>query len=312
MRILLIDDERNIARMLSVALETDGHEVVAVESSSGALKQMQKTAFDAAFLDLRLGKEDGLTVLSQLRRADARLAVVIITAFASIPTAIEATRLGAADYLPKPFTPDQVRLALGRIEKSRGLERRVEELESLLDSSPAASGGLSADEFATVAAQAGNDVVDHLGWADCPLTSGALDRDRRRTADNLGEPQLDLFQSALLARREGRITDAASGFQNFIHDFVTDERAPVAAFELGRIRMDSMGDARGAVEALRLSLRLDSRAAYREEAQSRLVRALDELGQTAECEKARDSYLSQYPGGAYAQSVKSRCTGAHP
>ena len=137
MRILLIDDERNISRMLSVSLETDGHEVTAVESSSGALRQVQKAAFDAAFLDLRLGKEDGLEVLAQLRRADPNLAVVIITAFASIPTAIEATRRGAADYLPKPFTPEQVRLVLARLDKSRGLQRRVEELESFFAISPA-------------------------------------------------------------------------------------------------------------------------------------------------------------------------------
>ncbi len=133
MRILVIDDERNIARLLSVSLEADGHEVVAVESGSGALRQVQKAPFDAAFLDLRLGEEDGLEVLARLRRADVGLAIVIITAFASIPTAIEATRRGAADYLPKPFTPEQVRMVLERIQKKRGLERRVEELESLLE-----------------------------------------------------------------------------------------------------------------------------------------------------------------------------------
>ena len=135
MRILLIDDERNIARTLSVALEVDGHEVVAVEGSSGALRQVQKSPFDVAFLDLRLGQEDGLEVLAQLRRVDRGMAVVVITAFASIPTAVEAMRLGAADYLAKPFTPEQVRLVLTRIEKNRTLERRVEELESLFGSS---------------------------------------------------------------------------------------------------------------------------------------------------------------------------------
>ncbi len=119
MRILLIDDERNIARMLSTALETDGHEAVAVESSSGALRQMQKAAFDAAFLDLRLEKEDGMKVLAQLRQVDPGLVIVIITAFASIPNAVEATRLGAADYLPKPFTPDEMRLVLARMRLYR-------------------------------------------------------------------------------------------------------------------------------------------------------------------------------------------------
>ena len=133
MHILLIDDERNINRMLTVAMEADGHEVTAVESSSGALRQIQKTRFDVAFLDLRLGQEDGLEVLTQLRRADPGIAVVIITAVASFPSAVEATKLGAVDYLPKPFTPEQVRLALARIARSRSLEQRVEELEALFE-----------------------------------------------------------------------------------------------------------------------------------------------------------------------------------
>ena len=133
MKILLIDDERNIARMLSVALEADGHEVVAVESSSGALRQVQTTPFDVAFFDLRLGQKDGIVVLTQLRQLYRGLAVVITTAHASIPTAIEAVRLGAVDYLSKPFTPEQIRLVLtgsgaswlsdelwiGRIRKTR-------------------------------------------------------------------------------------------------------------------------------------------------------------------------------------------------
>ena len=147
MKILLIDDERNINRMLTAALESDGHEVVAVESGSGALRQVQKTPFDAAFLDLRLGQENGMEVLAQLRRADPGMAVIVITAFASFPSAVEATRLGAVDYLPKPFTPEQVRLVLGRIEKNRRLEQRLEELESLFETREA-DGRLAARDSA--------------------------------------------------------------------------------------------------------------------------------------------------------------------
>ncbi len=131
MKILLVDDERNINRMMALALETADHEVVAVESGSGALRQLQKTAFDLAFLDLRLGQEDGLEVLAKLRRSDPKLAIVVITAHGSIPAAVEAMRLGAVDFVTKPFTPEQVRLIVARTAKTRGLESRVAELESL-------------------------------------------------------------------------------------------------------------------------------------------------------------------------------------
>lgn len=119
----------------------------------------------------------------------------------------------------------------------------------------------------------------------------------------------DAFQSALAARREGRGGDAAKGFEKFIREAPSDARAPVAAFELGRIRMDSLGDTRGAVEALRLSLKLDGRASFREEAMSRIVRGLDQLGDVTACQQARDSYLSAFPSGAYAHGVQTRCAG---
>ncbi len=121
MKILLIDDERNVDRLLTLVLEADGHEVVSAEGSAGALRHMQKSVFDIAFLDLRLGSEDGLEVLLQLRRADPTMRVVLTTAYASIPTAVEAMRRGAADYLPKPFTPEEVRLVVERLTRTMHL-----------------------------------------------------------------------------------------------------------------------------------------------------------------------------------------------
>jgi hypothetical protein len=122
----------------------------------------------------------------------------------------------------------------------------------------------------------------------------------------------DAFAAALAARRDGRSADAAAGFQRFIRDFPADGRTPVAAFELGRIRMDVLNDPRGAVEALRLSLKLDAHAAFREEALSRVVRGLDAVHDTAACLQARETYLSAFPDGAYAHSMQTRCAGPTP
>jgi hypothetical protein len=122
----------------------------------------------------------------------------------------------------------------------------------------------------------------------------------------------DAFSAALAARREGNSSDAATMFERFIRDYPADGRTSVAAFELGRIRMDVLNNPRGAVEALQLSLRLDAHAAFREEALSRVVRGLDALHDTAACEQARATYLSTFPNGAYAHSVQMRCAGAAP
>jgi NtrC-family two-component system response regulator AlgB len=132
MRILIIDDEENIRRATVVVLEAIGHETVSVDGADAALKQVENGSFDIAFLDLKLGGESGLNLLPELLKLQPQLDVIVFTAYASIETAVEAMRRGAADYIPKPFTPEQIRQALGRLISARKLRGRVAELESRL------------------------------------------------------------------------------------------------------------------------------------------------------------------------------------
>ncbi len=132
MRVLIIDDEENIRKTTAVVLEGMGHEAVGADSSSAALKQLDKSHFDVAFLDLKLDGESGIELLPNLLKSNPQLDVVVFTAYASIETAVEAMRRGAADYIAKPFTPDQIRQVLSRLGKTRKLQGRVAELESRL------------------------------------------------------------------------------------------------------------------------------------------------------------------------------------
>ncbi|MGA3171080.1 MAG: sigma-54 dependent transcriptional regulator [Chthoniobacteraceae bacterium] len=135
MRILVVDDERNIRNTFRVAIEAFGHDVEVASTAADALSLLKSAGgFDVAFLDLKLSQESGLDLLSALLELSPRLTVVIVTAFASIETAVEAMRRGAFDYLPKPCTPEQIRQVLARAEKTRRLENRVAELESRLSS----------------------------------------------------------------------------------------------------------------------------------------------------------------------------------
>jgi NtrC-family two-component system response regulator AlgB len=129
MNILLIDDEASLRRTMRTALETMGHHVREAKDRSQALELLGHHLFDLAFLDLRLAREQGLDLLPELLRLAPGLDVVIMTAYATIETAVEAMRRGAFDYLPKPFTPDQLRLLLGRVSQLRHLQSHVEELE---------------------------------------------------------------------------------------------------------------------------------------------------------------------------------------
>jgi NtrC-family two-component system response regulator AlgB len=129
MNILLIDDERSLRKSLRLALETMGHQVTEAADGTQALEHLGHGLFDVAFLDLRLGREQGMDVLPALLRLAPGLAVVVVTAYATIETAVEAMRRGAFDYLPKPFTPSQLRLVLDRVNRLRRLRSHVEELE---------------------------------------------------------------------------------------------------------------------------------------------------------------------------------------
>jgi NtrC-family two-component system response regulator AlgB len=117
--VLIVDDEANIRKTLALSLELDGHSVIAVGNARDGLIQASLRAFDLLFLDLRLGTEKGLDHIAEFISGSPWIRIVIITAYASVETAIEAMKRGAADYLSKPFTPDQVRAVTRRVAETR-------------------------------------------------------------------------------------------------------------------------------------------------------------------------------------------------
>ncbi len=129
LNILIVDDEQNIRKTLTLFLESEGHKVRSSGGFDDALSANQTQAFDMAFVDLRLGTDSGLDLIPALLAASPWLKIVVITAYASIDTAVEAIRRGAADYIPKPFTPAQVKLAVDKIANLRTLEQRIEGLK---------------------------------------------------------------------------------------------------------------------------------------------------------------------------------------
>ena len=130
MRVLIVDDEPSIRKITGLAVESMGHEVVSAPNGARALKALEEEACDVCFLDVNLGTEDGLVVLEKLQKAQAGLVVIMFTAYASIATAVEAMRRGAFDFIPKPFTPDQIRQVLDKVARTRKLEQKVKQLES--------------------------------------------------------------------------------------------------------------------------------------------------------------------------------------
>jgi two-component system, NtrC family, response regulator AlgB len=130
--ILVVDDEENIRFALTVCLESDGHKVVAVGTIEAALEEAARQAFDLIFLDVRLGTQNGLDFIKPLLAENPWARIVVITAYASIESAVDAMKLGASDYLSKPFEPAQLRLLTQKVAERRLLERKVEALQKTL------------------------------------------------------------------------------------------------------------------------------------------------------------------------------------
>jgi NtrC-family two-component system response regulator AlgB len=130
MRVLIVDDEPSIRKTTRVAVESAGHSGFEAPNAAKAVKAAETEGFDAVFLDLKLGADDGMEVLGRLTRLQPAPAVILFTAYANIATAVEAMRRGAFDFIPKPFTPDQIRGVLAKVAKAHALERRVQALES--------------------------------------------------------------------------------------------------------------------------------------------------------------------------------------
>jgi NtrC-family two-component system response regulator AlgB len=133
LNILVVDDEANIRRTLAVCLETRGHRVTPAGSAKDAQEAAALQVFDLAFVDLRLGTEDGMDLIPVLLAACPWMKIVVITAYASVDTAVEAIRRGAADYIPKPFKPDQVELVTERIAALHTMEQRIVRLQEDLE-----------------------------------------------------------------------------------------------------------------------------------------------------------------------------------
>ncbi len=130
--VLVVDDEKNIRVTLAACLEGMGCRVMAVATAGAALSAMESQAFDLAFVDLRLKEMSGLELLPKLLALNPRLPIVMITAYATIETAVEAIKRGARDYLPKPFTPAQIEHLVKGLSERLHLSRQVEELQGHL------------------------------------------------------------------------------------------------------------------------------------------------------------------------------------
>ena len=251
MRVLLVDDERNIRKTLSIVLSGLGCAVTETGSAQSAIDALERSAFDLAFVDLRLGLDDGLDLLPRIVAIRPGLEVIIITAYSAVDTAVEAMRRGAKDYLSKPFTPGQIRAAVEQARSRRELTMRVADLEErLADAAPEPS-----IEVAAAPMRAVLEIIERAAPHDVPvlfrgesgtgktvlaraLHQRSPRRDRPFAVVNCPALTEELLASELFGHAQGAFTGA-----------MRDHPGRVEAAEGGTLFLDEIGEMPASLQA---------------------------------------------------------------
>ncbi|PSQ82859.1 MAG: sigma-54-dependent Fis family transcriptional regulator [Bacteroidetes bacterium QS_7_67_15] len=221
LRVLVVDDEPRIRNALRVCLEGEGYAVTETSGAEDTLAEVQSRPYDLALLDLRLPGASGMDLLPDLLEEQPHLQVLVITAHSSIDSAVEAMRRGATDYLPKPFTPAQVRQATQKAAERRTLERKVaileEEQRQRTPASPFDTESPAMQDVVDTARDVANRDVTVLLRGENGTGKSVLARAIHRWSDRSEAPFVtvhgpslskDLLESELFGHKKGAFTGA--------------------------------------------------------------------------------------------------------
>ena len=220
-KILIVDDELIVRESLGGWLERDGHTVDKAASGEEALEKCEKVRYDILLLDIKMEGMSGLEVLKRVRENDPDVSVVMITAYGSIPSAIEAMKSGAYEYLLKPFDPDELMVLIEKIRKHQAERRETQFLreqykertrfENMIGQSRALQGVF--DMIESVAPTDSTVLIKGETGTGKGLAARAIHTKSRRAQGpfvvvNCGAFPEHLLESELFGYQKGAFTDA--------------------------------------------------------------------------------------------------------
>ncbi len=226
MKAIIVDDESNIQEILSILLEDFGFQVDRASSKSEAEKLISQNYYDLALIDLRLPDGSGIDILKKLKEKNPKTEAVIITAFASSDTAVEAIKLGAYDYISKPFELNELRLLIRNVKNKLELEKKLAEqkdskFEGLIGKSPAIQ--LVKETIEKVASYDINVLIVGESGTGKDLVARTIHKlshraDKPFVAINCASLPAELLESELFGYKKGAFTGATSDKKGLIEE----------------------------------------------------------------------------------------------
>jgi DNA-binding NtrC family response regulator len=243
--ILVVDDEKDICMALKFLLTKEGYDVKEAYNGEEAVESIKRENFDIIMTDIKMGKMDGFEVLKQAQTISPDTAVIMMTAFASVVSAVEAMRSGASDYITKPFINDEIRLTIRRILQNRELQMENQILRRELSQRPAAFTNIigSSDAIQKVFSvmekvipSKSNILITGESGTGKGLVAQAIHesgprKDKPFIAINCGAIPENLLESELFGHKKGAFTSA-----------VEDKKGLITMANGGTLFLDEIGE----------------------------------------------------------------------
>jgi two-component system response regulator PilR (NtrC family) len=243
-KLLVVDDERSMRELLSIVLRREGYDVTLAENGRAAIDHLERARFDLLISDIKMPDMTGVDVLRAAKRIDPDILGIMITAFASADTAIEAMRLGAHDYLSKPFDVDELKMKVRNAIEQRQLRQENVLLKRTLGSTHQFANIVGRSEkmlsiFKLIEQIARTEstvlVTGESGtgkeWVARAIHFYSLRRDRPFVALNCGALPETLLESELFGHMKGAFTGAS-----------VNKKGLIEAAEKGTLFLDEIGE----------------------------------------------------------------------